>query len=354
MEGSAASAVLSTRVVACEHDGRTHLETRTLQPPGPGQVLLRTTFCGLCGTDLFKLVNGGLAEGAVLGHELVGVVAATGAGVDGLHPGQRLVVPHHVACGACALCRRGSDTQCATFRENLMEPGGFSELVTIRERAVRRAARLIPDHVRDDTAVFMEPASCVLRGIDRAGLPAQGGCAVVMGGGSMGLLHLLTLHAALPSLEVVVCDPITDRLRLAASLGAAATCVPGEALATAVHALTDRLGADAVFDTVGGRAILSDAVALTRPGGTVVLFAHAGPGETAGFEINPFFKHERRVVGTYSAGLAEQARVFDLIAGGRLDPSPLVTHRMPFSRFAEAVRLALDRQALKILLVPDR
>jgi L-iditol 2-dehydrogenase len=354
MDAPAASATFSTRVVACETGGRSHVETRTVRSPGPGQILVRTTFCGLCGTDLFKIVTGDLAEGAVLGHELVGVVETVGSGAERFRPGQRIVVPHHVACGTCALCSRGSDTQCATFRENLMDPGGFSELVTIRERAARLAARVIPDDVSDEAAVFMEPASCVLRGVDRAGLPAEGGCAVVMGAGSMGLLHLLVLRAVLPSLEILVCDPLTERLDLAATLGAAATCGPGEALRAAVDALTDRLGADAVFDTVGGAAVLTEAVAVTRPGGSVALFAHAGPGEAAGFEINPFFKHERRVIGTYSGGLGEQARVFDHIASGRLDASPLISHRLPFTRFDDAVRLALDRQALKILMVPDR
>ena len=107
-----------------------------------------------------------------------------------------------------------------------------------------------------------------------------------------------------------------------------------------------------VFDTVGGAGILDSALGLTRPGGTVVLFAHAGDGETATFALNRFFKAERRVVATYSGALAEQGRIGELIADGRLDASPLVTHTLPFEAFSEAVDSVRSCRALKVLLVP--
>lgn len=342
-----------SQVVWCSADGTPQTATRSVPPPASGELLLRMVGCGLCGTDLFKITHGGLEDGVVLGHELVGEIAAMGDDVPGYSVGDRVVVPHHVACGECALCRRGSHTQCEVFRENLLTPGGFSELVLVRERAVRRAARRLPDAVEDRAAVFMEPAACVLRGLDRADLPNGEGCAVVIGAGSMGLLHLLVLRAAHPGVGVIVSDPVAERRRLALELGADAACQPGDELVRSVAASSGGLGADAVFDTVGGAPVLTEAVALTRPGGSVVLFAHARPGEPAGFEINPLFKFERRVLGTYSGGVDEQRRVFDLIVSGRLDASPLITHTLPLSRFDEAVALALERRALKVLLVPD-
>ncbi|MBI4605628.1 MAG: alcohol dehydrogenase catalytic domain-containing protein [Planctomycetes bacterium] len=350
---------LTTRAVACAGSGRSRIEVRPLRRPGPGEVLLRMRVSGLCGTDLFKLASGSATRGAVLGHEVVGLVEEAGEGARGFAPGDRVVVPHHVACGQCALCRRGSETLCAVFRENLLEPGGYSERFLVRERAARLAARKVPGAVSDEAAVFLEPAACVLRGIERAGLPEPGAlagsggpCAVVLGAGSMGLLHLLVLKATLPGVRVFVSDAIEERLRLAMRLGAEAALAPPEAEA-AVREVTRGLGADAVFDTVGGAAVLSSALSLAREGGTVVLFAHAAPGERAAFGLNDLFKHERRVVGTYSGSLAEQARVHELIASGRLDASPLVTHRLPLSRFEEGVELCRARRALKVLYVPE-
>ncbi len=350
-------------VAACGEGGAIRLESRPRPVPGPGEMLLSLRCAGLCGTDLFKIRYGTVPPGTVLGHEVVGTVEALGAGAAGFSPGDRVVVPHHVACGECALCRRGSDTLCPVFRENLLSPGGFSDRVLVGERAVRRAAFGLPDGVPDEAAVFLEPAACVLRGIRHARLaetaspPGHPPVAAVLGGGSMGLLHLLVLRVLFPDLRIVVSEPLEDRRALALRMGADAATPPADARA-AVDAVSRNLGADVVFDTVGGAAALESALAAGREGGTVVLFAHAsgaGPSaERAGFDLNAFFKSERKLIATYSSGLAEQREIYRLLATRRLDPSPLVTHRLPLSRLAEAIELARERQALKVLLVPDQ
>ncbi len=137
-------------------------------------MLLKLRVVGFCGTDLFKLKTGTAPAGGVLGHELVGTVAALGEGVSGFALGDRVVVPHHVPCGECVLCRRGAETMCAIFKENLLEPGAFADHILVRPRAVAQAARKLPDGLSDESAVFMEPAACVLRGIDRSGLTGEG------------------------------------------------------------------------------------------------------------------------------------------------------------------------------------
>lgn len=344
------------RAVVCAERGAVVIQNRPRPEPGPGEMVLRLRYAGLCGTDLFKLRHATAAPGSVLGHEVVGTVEALGPGTSGFEPGDRVVVPHHVACGTCDLCRRGSETLCPVFRENLLVPGGFSEHILVRERAVRLATFGLPPHVPDETAVFLEPAACVLRGIRQSRLTempsALPGVASIVGGGSMGLLHLLVLKAIRPGLRVAVSDPFEERLELARELGAEAAVPPGYAR-DAVDALSEGFGADVVFDTAGGSEALAAALGLVRPGGTVVLFAHAGEGERAGFDLNPFFKSEGKLIATYSSSLAEQREVHRLMVTRRLDPSPLVTHRLPLSRFEEAVELAGEPRALKILLTPD-
>jgi L-iditol 2-dehydrogenase len=343
--------------VAVAHgNGQTSVGRREVPSPSDGEILLALRCCGLCGTDLFKIDGPAMAP-SVLGHELVGTVEASRS--ERFREGDRVVVPHHVSCGACALCARGSDTMCPTFKENLLEPGGFSARLLVRRRAVDRAARLVPPHVSDEAASFMEPAACVYRGIGRGGLlePVARGSAprsaLVVGAGGMGLLHLLTLKAIDSTFRVVVTDLKRERLELARSLGAWAAEEPGEALRAAVMEASGGLGADAAFDTVGGARILDSALSLVREGGSVVLFAHAPREERASFDLNSFFKAEKRLVATYSGALEDQAAVWRLIESGALDASRLVTHRVPLSRFDEAVSLARSQRALKAMVVPD-
>ncbi len=345
--------VESCFVVACSGGENTVLEERPLPAPGPGEMLLGLRVVGFCGTDLFKLKTGSAKPGSVLGHELVGDVIALGAGVTEFAIGDRVVVPHHVPCGTCVYCRRGNETMCEVFKENLMEPGGFADAILIRARAVEFAARKVPETLSDESVVFMEPAACVLRSVERSGLGAEG-IAVVLGAGSMGLLHLLVLKAVFPKVDVVMVDFDADRLALAVELGAARTAEPGEEAIAAVRALSDGVGADAVFDTVGGGKALASGIALTRAGGSIVLFAHAPDGESAAVDLNAVFKSERRIIAAYSGALHEQQRIFELLVSGALDPAPLVTHTMPLDDFAKGVELVVARKALKVLFTQSR
>jgi len=170
----------------------------------------------------------------------------------------------------------------------------------------------------------------------------------------MGLLHLLVLKAGMPKVAVIVVDLDSDRLRLAEELGADGVARPGKEASDCVRALTGGTGVDAVFDTVGGGTTLGSGLALTRSGGTVVLFAHAPERGHASIDLNAIFKSERRIIATYSGALDEQREIFERLADGSLDPSPLVTHHMPLDDFDRGVSLVVDRKALKVLFTPSR
>ena len=208
---------VTSRAVVLSADGVPQLQTVATPTTPTGCILLHTRVSGLCGTDLFKLSAGSDFAGQVLGHEIVGEV------VESHHPefapGSRLVVPHHQECGTCRLCRLGSTTQCETFREQLLQPGGFASLISVDPRALMGAARVVPDHLADEDAVFLEPGACVLRGIQRAQLPSDTPARVaILGAGSMGLLHALVLHAQQPDVAIVLIEPDAKRRRLAAEL----------------------------------------------------------------------------------------------------------------------------------------
>ena len=361
------------RAAVTTAEGGLSLETVPVEAPRRHEALVETRLSGICGTDLYKIDQRHAATGAVLGHEIVADVIEVGAECA-LEIGQRVVAVHHVACGRCRLCRRGSETQCATFRENLLAPGGFSELIVLDERACESGAWVLPDDVSDAAAIFLEPAACVLRSIER-GLPADAGqsVAVVMGAGSMGQLHGLVLRVARPDARVLLVEPRPERRSRATRLGLEA--LAPETLRQRLEQLDAGDGADVVYDTAGGHTALGHALEALRPGGCCVLFAHSSDPDTdtaetgdnrddsvyrdhsdhrdhrGTFDLNAVFKTEKTVVGSYSSGRAEQSQIFRWLRDGALDPAALVTHVVPAEEIEHALDLCRRGEGLKVALM---
>ena len=167
----------------------------------------------------------------------------------------------------------------------------------------------------------------------------------------MGLLHLLVLKAAIPEVVVGVVEPLEDRRELALSLGADFSCDPATS-SSSVHRMTEGRGVDTVFDTVGGSVALTAGLELGRRGSAVVLFAHAGSGEPADFELNRLFKEERSLISSYSGSVTEQQLVWEMMLSGDLDPAALVSARVSLDDFSRALELVQARGALKVLIEP--
>lgn len=337
------------RAVVTDIDGSSALREVELAEPGPGEFVLRLEACGLCGTDLVKIDDrrdgrSPHAAPLVLGHELVGRIERAGEETS-WRAGQRVVVAHHVPCGRCRLCRHGAETSCEAYRENLLSPGGFSERVLVRERAARHSTFAFDDghDVRD--LIFLEPLACVLRSIDRSAVPSDGR-ALILGAGSMGLLHLLALRAVHPGVSCTVVDRDPERLETAHGFGA-------EETATMLDDATIRPAVDAVFDTIGSPALLDRALEPARPGAVAVLFAHGAPDEPLQLDFHRLFRNELTVTSSYSSGRADQVRAYELLAAGRIRPGRMVTHRFPLEEFEEAVRRVQNREALKAILVAE-
>ena len=327
-------------VVACLGGDRTALEQRPAPRPDAGEILLALRVVGFCGTDLYKLDTGTAAPGSVLGHELVGDVIALGGGVDKFSIGDRVAVPHHVSCGECVYCRRGNETMCEVFRENLLVPGGFADTIVVRARAVEQAAKRLPEDLSDKAAVFMEPAGCVLRGIRRAGLegtPTAPPSAVVMGAGSMGLLHLLVLNAVFPDANVTVIDPVGERRAMAEKLGAALTSEPGEAALEAVMASTGGDGVDIVAECVGGHAvsgILDDSIACLKVGGRLLVVGYAY-GQSLKIDSAALIYGQWSLIGTRASTIQDDVEVARLVESGQL--KPVLSQRFPLEQANEAL-----------------
>ena len=314
---------------------------------GAGELLLRVRGCGLCGSDIAKIVAPDTRGPAVFGHEVVGDVIETGDGVAGFTTGDRVVAAHHVPCGTCHYCRRGSESMCRAFKASNLDPGGFAEYVRVPPANVRHATFRIPAHLTDEEASFVEPLACCLRAVERARVES-GDTAVVVGLGSIGCLftQLLTRAGA----AVAGADPLPPRTALARELGAREA---GDlaTVAKAARELSEGRGADHVIVTGGGADVLGWAADLARDGGSIHYFA-GGAGDTLPLPLATLYHRELTLTTTYSSSPATLARAFWLLAAGKVDVERLITHRLPLDRLAEGVELMRRREALKVYVTP--
>jgi L-iditol 2-dehydrogenase len=300
--------------------------------PAAGDVVCRVLACGVCGSDVMDSWVARKVP-AVLGHELSGEVTAVGSDVRGVAVGDRVVVHHHAPCGECRRCRRGHETLCERFKATALDPGGFAERVRVPADLVDEL--LVLDGLDAERATFVEPLACVLRAFDRCGL--QGGDSLlVVGCGTSGLLAVAAAHARAVD-AVWVREPRPERLERALALGAERH---GNELVDVAIVCTPRAEA------------IAAGFAAVAPGGVLCLYAPPAPGEPLGVDGHALYLGEIDVCASYSAGPRDMRAALALIAGGRVDPLPFVTHRLSLDHADRALELARSGEAIKALVLP--
>ena len=337
------------RAVLVERPGAVRVVDLPVAEPGRGEVLVRVGAAGICGSDV-ELLEGTRAPEyvrypVVPGHEWAGTVAAVGPGVDGVRAGDLVVAEGIRPCGLCDRCREGRTNLCeADYAETgFTHPGGFAEYVVVPAAL----AHVLPDGSDLEAAALLEPAACVANGLLAAGV-RPGVSAAVVGSGTLGLLAVALIAVASPS-RLALAGTRGPRLALARDLGATEVVDVGER--DPVEALGS--GFDLVFEAATRPDAASTAIALARRGGTVVLEGLTGdPGANLSSE-EIALKH-LTVHGIFGASHEAWQWVVSLFASGRFDPRPLVTHRFPLERHADAFATlrARDSGAVKVELLP--
>jgi len=184
---------------------------------GPGEVLMRVEASGICGSDLLEWYRVHKAP-LVLGHEVAGVIAAVGKGVEHQKEGDRICAAHHVPCNTCHYCLSGHHTVCDTLRQTNFDPGGFAEYVRLPRINVAQGIFALPDEVSFEEGTFVEPLACVLRGQRLAHLQ-PGQSVLVVGSGVAGLLHVQLARTSGAG-YIMATDIVDYRLEAARGFGA--------------------------------------------------------------------------------------------------------------------------------------
>ena len=224
--------------------GALELRDLPMPSPGPGEIVLGIRAALTCGTDLklFRRGHPKMPFPTRMGHEFAGVVLAAGSGAR-FREGDEIMSVHTAPCGACGLCRRGSENLCAEAMSS-MTLGGFAEALLLPRPVVEINAFLKPASLAFEEAAFLEPLSCVVQGLEKVALRA-GESVVILGAGPIGLMQQILVKARGAG-TVIVVGRRAARLDAARALGADAVldeqALPGMSLAGAVRDLTDGLG----------------------------------------------------------------------------------------------------------------
>lgn len=331
--------------------------------PGPGELLVRPLWCGICGTDLHEYTSGpivtpsephplnGAVNPQVLGHEFSATVLATGTGVTVAEVGDRVSVMPLLFCGRCDMCRLGANHLCRTMACTGLSSatGGLSEAAIVSEYQVA----VLPDAVSDLQGALVEPTAVALYGFERSRLPV-GGRVMVAGAGPIGALTAL-IAAAAGAGEVLISEPNPNRARFAESLdvGPVFTAV-GSDLVDAVMEATGGAGVDAAIECAGKEPALNACVDVVRPRGTVVQTGlHVAPASTS---PETWALKDVTIEATWCYGVTDWPRVIRLIGRGHLPVEQVVTARLALE---DVVPEGFDRlidptgDQLKVLAGPN-
>ncbi|HEX9132990.1 MAG TPA: alcohol dehydrogenase catalytic domain-containing protein, partial [Ktedonobacteraceae bacterium] len=310
------------------------LEQRPVPQPGAGEVLLRVAVATTCGTDVKTYLRGHpllfRQTPAGFGHEVAGVVAATGPGVTQCSEGDAIVVANSAPCQQCFYCRRGRSSLCEDL---LLLNGAYAEYLLVPERIVRQNLYHLAPRTSFMAAALTEPLACALHGVAACEI-APGDTVVILGAGPLGLL--LTALVRLQGARTVITGHGTDRLTLAHHFGADVVIDVShmsfqEQRESVVQETEARRGADVVIEAVGIPEIWEMATTLARPGGLINFFGGCPSGSRVSLETRPIHYSELTLKGVFHHTPAYFSQALELIQEHQIDVEALVTARFPLS-----------------------
>ncbi|HEU0123924.1 MAG TPA: alcohol dehydrogenase catalytic domain-containing protein [Bryobacteraceae bacterium] len=320
-------------------------ECRT-QTPGPNEVQLRVSHCGICGTDL-HLFHGNMDHRVtfpqVIGHESSATIEALGANVQTWRPGDRVTVRPLAPCGQCAACQRGHSHVCQKLKFiGIDAPGAMQGLWTVPAHTLHA----LPPNLSLSDAALIEPIAVACHDV-RLGETAPGEFAVVIGGGPIGAL--VALVARHKGARVIVTEINPFRIKLLQSLGLEVYDPRTTDIPALVQSETREAGADVVFEVSGAAA---GAELMTKLGGVrsrivmVAVFPKPVP-----VDLHKFFWREMRLIGTRVYEPQDFDEAIDLLANTAIPFSKLITNSYPLAGLEKGL-LEMEQGAdvMKILI----
>lgn len=338
--------------------GDMRYESVARREPGEGEVLVRTGFCGVCGSDIPRTFTKGTYHfPTIIGHEFSGTVAGIGPGVAGFQVGDEVAVFPLLWCGRCAACEQGLYAQCVDYDYlGSRSDGAFAEYVV----APQQNLIPLPAGVSLAEAAMTEPAAVALHAIRRAG-DVVGETVAIFGAGPIGLM-VGQWARIMGAAQVILFDIVPEKIEMAQDLGFdyAFNSLEVDPVQT-VASLTDGQGAQVCVDGAGVPQTLLQAIAATRRSGRTVLLGNPAADVTLPANlISQAMRHEITILGTWNsdfsaAGNSDDWRtVLSAVASGQLLLEDLITHKVPLSDAFTALNMMKEGRTFyaKVLIQP--
>lgn len=328
------------------------LELQNIEKPELKEfgAVIKVNGCGLCGSDIVKLKHGLVNKGAVLGHEVVGIIEEIKSDTN-FKIGDRIVLGHHVPCYNCIYCKNKNYSMCLEFKSSNIIPGGFCEYIYVSEKHLKDTAQNIPENLSDLQASFTEPSACCLRAIRRADIKKDD-TVMVIGLGSIGLLmgQILKSFGAV----VIGCDLIEERIKLAEELGfdKVYKYTSDEEIAGFCKADFQSEGTDKVFLVSGSEKSVPFALKCIRDGGIICVFASVASyhNENTGFANNEIYYRDLTVFGSYSPASSDLKDSLSLIKNNIIKVDRLITE-YSFDEINQAIADTLSNIIIKAYII---
>ena len=292
--------------------------------PGTNEVIVRVRAAAVCTTER-RIYSGELRLPFPIigGHEVSGVIEWAGDNEADLKQGDHVIIDSMHRCGGCYYCVRGYSNHCLnlkTGRKNyLILGGGFAEYVVLPRASVFK----ISPQLSFEEAALCEPVACCSHSLNRAEL-SRGDVAVIVGAGTMGVIHLLL--AKLYGARTIVCDIDEKRLKVARELGAQLVINPAkEDVAALVKKYTEGHGADAVMVTASSKEAGEQAFTMVGCRGRVILYASTYPAATLSLDWNQIHYGEVSVAGTEGKTPEDLRQAALLLSSGVINVKPLIS-----------------------------
>ena len=319
---------------------------------GPGQVVIEVHNAGICGTDIHIFKSEYVIKPPViLGHEICGTIAEVGPGVTRLRVGDRVTANPSAGrlCGNCRYCQTGAPFFCidrAALGSGMH--GGFAKYCCVRQEIVFP----LPENLDFETGALCEPFACALQAVVELTTIKPGDVVVVSGPGPIGLLCAMLAKTHGARLVVLGTSGDAARLALARQLGADRTVDVGSEDAKEIVAeLTQGYGADVVIECAGVEASAALCLDLVRKMGHYTQVGIFGKPIQA--DLDKVVVKQLHFQGSMCHTWATWERTMRLLAQGLIDLRPLISRRLPLSRWEDGFQGVLARQDMKVLLYPE-